>query len=65
MNEFLQLDDDLFVMPHAVAMVKRSSIDAESCTVFLKGQSSQDGFVVKMTAEEVVEELEASLSEEE
>lgn len=64
-REFLQISDDLFVMPGAVAAVKRSSLEDEHCTIFLKGQSSQDGFVVDMTAEEVVKELEEALAAEE
>ena len=64
-REFLQLDDDLFVIPHCVAAVKRSGLEDETCTVFIKGQSALDGFLVKMKAEDVVKELEESLAEDE
>jgi hypothetical protein len=64
-REFLQLDDDLFVIPHCVAAVKRSGLEDEACTVFIKGQSALDGFLVKMKAEDVVKELEESLAEDE
>ena len=61
MREFLQLDDDLFVIPHCVAAVKRSGLEDETCTVFIKGQSALDGFLVKMKAEDVVDELEDAM----
>ena len=64
-REFLQLDDDLFVIPHCVAAVKRSGLEEDSCTIFIKGQSALDGFLVKMSAEDVVKELEESLAEDE
>jgi hypothetical protein len=64
-REFLQLDENLFVMPGAVAAVKRSSLEDEACTIFLKGQSSQDGFVVQAKAEDVVDDLEEALAAEE
>ena len=63
-REFLQLDEDLFVIPHCVAAVKRSGLEAESCTIFIKGQSALDGFLVKMSAEDVVREIEESLAAE-
>ena len=63
-REFLQLDDDLFVIPHCVAAVKRSGLEDETCTVFIKGQSALDGFLVKMKAEDVVREIEESLAAE-
>ena len=64
-REFLQLDDDLFVIPHCVAAVKRSGLEEDSCTIFIKGQSALDGFLVKMSAEDVVKDLEESLAEDE
>jgi hypothetical protein len=64
-REFLQLDENLFVIPHAVAAVKRSSLEDEACTIFLKGQSSQDGFVVQAKAEAIVEDIEEALAAEE
>jgi hypothetical protein len=51
--EFLQVDDNLFINCRHVAAVKRSSLEDESCTIFMKGQSSQDGFVVKQKAEDI------------
>ncbi len=57
--EFLQVDENLFIMCRHVAAVKRSTIDEESCTIFMKGQSSQDGFVVKRKAEDVCADIEA------
>lgn len=63
MNKFLQLSDDLFVMPSAVAAVKRG-MDDEHCVIFLKGQSALEGFVIEMKAEDCVEELESSLEAE-
>jgi hypothetical protein len=64
MREFLQLDDDLFVIPHCVAAVKRSGLEDDACTVFIKGQSALDGFLVKMKAEDVVGELEDAMKDE-
>lgn len=64
-KEFLQISEDLFVMPSHVAAVKRSSLQADHCTIFLEGQSAQDGFVVPMTAEDCVEEIEESFETEE
>ncbi len=64
MTELIELGDGLFVLPHAVAAVKRSALNEEHCTVFLKGQSSQDGFLVERDADEVVEMLNAALTEE-
>jgi hypothetical protein len=61
MREFLQLDDDLFVIPHCVAAVKRSGLEDDACTIFIKGQSALDGFLVKMSAEDVVDELEDAM----
>jgi hypothetical protein len=58
MREFLQLDDNLFVLPSEVAAVKRSGINEDSCVVFLKGQSALEGFVVNSSAEDVVSDLE-------
>lgn len=65
MSEFIQLGEDLFVMPSQVSAVKRSSLQEDHCTVFLKGQSAQDGFVVDEKAEDIVEEIEAALEDEE
>lgn len=65
MSEFLQISEDLFIMPRHVAAVKRSSLQDDHCTIFMKGQSAQDGFVVDQKAEDVVEEIETSLSEDE
>jgi hypothetical protein len=64
MREFLQLDDDLFVIPHCVAAVKRSGLEDDACTIFIKGQSALDGFLVKMKAEDVVGELEDAMKDE-
>lgn len=58
MREFIQIDEDLFVIPSEVAAVKRSGISEDSCVVFLKGQSALEGFVVNSSVEDVVSDLE-------
>jgi hypothetical protein len=49
------------VIPHCVAAVKRSGLEDDACTIFIKGQSALDGFLVKMSAEDVVDELEDAM----
>lgn len=63
MREFLQLDEDLFVIPSEVAAVKRSGIKEDSCVVFLKGQSALEGFVVNSSVEDIVADLEGDEDE--
>lgn len=61
--KFLQLSDDLFVMPSEVGAVKRG-LDDEHCVVFLKGQGFEDGFVIDEKAEDAVEAIEEALAAE-
>jgi hypothetical protein len=63
-REFLQLDENLFVLPSEVAAVKRSSLEDEKCVVYLKGHSALEGFVVDMDAESCIEEIEQDLADE-
>lgn len=65
MAEFLQIDDDNFIIPREVYRVKRgaatpaatdgSTEEQETCTVFVKGA---EPFVVNKNAESVIEDLE-------
>jgi len=65
MSEFLQVDEDNFIIPREVYRVKRgpatpaaadgSTEEVESCILFVRGA---DPIEVKRNAEEVVEELE-------
>lgn len=61
--KLLQLTADLAVQPRKVAAIKRSSLDEDSCVVFMSGQSATDGgFVVERAFEDVVDEVDAALA---
>lgn len=64
-HELIEIVYGLFIQPEKVTAVKRSELDDEACTVFVSGQSSQDGFLVQRSAEEVAEEINLQLSAEE
>lgn len=65
MAEFLQIDDDNFIIPREVYRVKRgatmpaatdgSTEEQETCTLFVKGA---EPIVVNKRAEDAVEDLE-------
>lgn len=54
MSKLLQLTDDLAVIPRQIAAIKRGSRSSQS-VVFLKGMSSQDGFVVDVEFEDLLD----------
>jgi hypothetical protein len=65
-RSLIEIDDGLFIQPWKVVAVKRSALDEEeACTVFLSGQSAQDGFIVERDADEVVGEINDALGAEE
>ena len=64
--ELIQIDDGLYIQPCKVVAVKALAEDAETCTVFMAGQSAVDGgFLVKRTLAEVVSEIDSALEDEE
>lgn len=62
-RELIAVTDDLSVCPESVVAIKRSDLDADHCTIFLAGQSSQDGFVVERDADELLEEVNEARSD--
>lgn len=63
-RQLIEIESGLFVQPSKVTAVKASPLEDESCTVFLSGQSSQDGFVVSRDAEDVIDEINDALDSE-
>lgn len=64
--ELIQIDDGLYIQPCKVIAVKALSEDAETCTVFMAGQSAVDGgFLVKRPLAEVISEIDDALESEE
>lgn len=57
-----EITDDLAICPMHVTAIKRG-LKKNTCTVFLAGQGEQEGFVVERAWEEVVDEVNAALSE--
>lgn len=62
-RELIALTDDLAVRPDIIVAVKRSALEPDRCTVFLAGQSAQDGFVIERDADELIEEISEALGE--
>lgn len=63
--ELIQIDDGLYIQPCKVIAVKALTEDAETCTVFMAGQSAVDGgFLVKRPLSEVIDELNEELEDE-
>lgn len=60
----IEIDDGLWIDPKSVTAVKTSPLEPDRCTVFLSGQSSQDGFVVQRDADELAEEINSALGSE-
>lgn len=52
---FLDIGDEHFIVVESVISVKK--IDKDKCSLWLTGQSAQDGFVVEKGAKELVEEI--------
>lgn len=57
-----ELTDDLAICPMHVTAVKRG-LTKDTATVFLVGQGEQEGFTVEMSWEEVVDSINAAISE--
>ena len=60
MSGFVELQEGFSVRPEEIVVVKQSELELDRCTVFLKGQSALDGFVIDRDREEVLEILEAA-----
>lgn len=52
---FVELVEGFWVAPESVTVVKK--IDDDRCSLWVRGQSAMDGFVLDYPAEEVVEAL--------
>lgn len=60
--ELIEISDGLFIQPGKVIAVKAHGEDAESCTVFMSGQSAVDGgFLIDRDFDEVVEDIQDAL----
>lgn len=65
MTLMIEIVEGLFIQPHKVIAVKASPLEEDHCTIFMSGHSAVDGgFVVDRSAEDVVDEIDRSLSEE-
>ena len=52
---FVEIDDGYFVNAEAVTVVK--AINDKRCSLWVRGQSSMDGFVVERNARELLDEI--------
>lgn len=64
MKKLLDISPDLTVAVHSISAIKRGASDEQS-VVFLKGQSSLEGFVVEREYEQLTDEWERALEDEE
>ena len=65
LKQLVELDDNTAVMPSRVALIKRGSLDGDTCIVFFSGSSPVDGgFLIHRPFDEVFDDLNQALQEE-